>query len=84
MTVKKDRELQQDVKDIIAKLNDMMEDICELEICDNRAAISRVKKTLLEQQYAIVDFKKKIDGIRKEVVAERKEKNALKREQQNN
>lgn len=82
MSIAKDRELQADVKNIIAELNNMMEDVCTLEVSDNRAAITRVKRTLLEQQYAIVEFKKKIDGIRKEVVAERKEKNLLKKQNQ--
>lgn len=72
--MQKERELQQPVKEIINKLNEMMQDVCVLEIKDNRASVTRIKKALSEVENDIYNYKKNyIDTIRKSIDNAKKE-----------
>jgi hypothetical protein len=72
MALQKDRKLQEPVKLMIEKLNNLMIDVCTLEISDNKAALSRLKRDLKIVGADIDTFiKEQIEPIRKQIINER-------------
>lgn len=67
LTTEERTELLNDLQKIVANLASAGEYVAEIEISNNRRAISMCKKILLKSTNELEGFRKKIDLVRKEI-----------------
>lgn len=67
----KDRQLLAKLKQLIFNLVDIEEDMARLDVSNVGACVANVKRVLLLHEKDVINLKKEVDNIRKDILKER-------------